>query len=84
MKAPRTLFTEHPASVNESYVEHMAASWSFAWHMLVGAAACFLHGLFPFFCGSKGSSTIRMLHERMVINRIRHDKRSHGASVNAS
>lgn len=84
MKTPLTLFTEHPASVHESYGEHMAASWSFAWRMLVGAGACFIHGLFPFLCVSKGSSTIRMLHDRMVINRIRHDKRAHGASVNAS
>ena len=84
MKSPRTWFTEHPASVHESYGQHMAASWSFAWRMLVGALACFVHGLFPFLCVSKGSATIRSLHERMVMNRIRHDKRVPGGSVGAS
>ena len=84
MKTPHTLFTEHPASVNESYGEHMRVSWSFAWRMLVGALACFVHGLFPFLCVSKGSSTIRTLHERMVSNRVRHGKPAHGASVGAS
>jgi hypothetical protein len=84
MKSLRTMFTAHPATVNERYGEHMAASWSFAWHMLVGALACFVHGLFPFLCVSKGSSTIRMLHERMVTHRIRHDKRVPGGSVRAS
>lgn len=84
MKSPRTLFTAHPASVHESYGEHMAVSWSFAWRMLVGALACFVHGLFPFLCVSKGSATIRTLHERMVTQRIRHDKRVPGGSVGAS
>lgn len=72
MKTPRALFTEHPASVHETYGQHMAQSWSFGWRMLVGALACFVHGLFPFLCLSKGSATIRELHDRMVTNRVRH------------
>lgn len=84
MKTPHTLFTAHPASVNESYGEHMMVSWSFAWRMLAGAMACFIHGLFPFLCVSKGSATIRTLHERMVTHRVRHDKPVQGASARAS
>lgn len=84
MKTPRTLFTAHPASVNETYGEHMVVSWSFAWRLLVGAAACFVHGLFPFLCVRTGSSTIRTLHERMVTHRVRHGERVPGESVGAS
>jgi Family of unknown function (DUF6356) len=84
MKSPTSLFTAHPASVNESYGEHMLVSWSFAWRMLVGACACFVHGLFPFLCVTRGSATIRTLHERMVTHRVRHDKAAPGASIRAS
>ena len=34
------------------------------------ALACFLHGLFPFLCLTRGSDTIRALHHRMVSHRV--------------
>ena len=43
----------------------------FASTMLAGAAACFLHGLFPFAFQKSGSRRIIALHERMVANRHR-------------
>lgn len=64
-------FTEHPASVNETYLEHLASASGFAFRMIVAGVACLLHGLFPFLFVTTGSSTIRELHERMVTNRIR-------------
>lgn len=64
-------FTEHPASVNESYAEHLAASWSFAFRLLGAGAACLMHGLFPFLFTTTGSRTITVLHDRMVANRCR-------------
>lgn len=64
-------FTAHPASVNESYLEHLASAWSFAFRMVGAGCACFLHGLFPFLFVTTGSSTIRELHERMVTHRAR-------------
>ena len=64
-------FTDHPASVGETYFEHMAqASW-FAGTMLVGAAACLVHAVLPFACQKSGSRRIGLLHERMVTNRHR-------------
>jgi len=68
---PLRAFTEHPASVNETYFEHLASAWSFSFRMLFAGVACFLHGLFPFLCVTTGSSTIRQLYERMVTNRMR-------------
>jgi len=71
MKSPIEAFTQHPASVNETYFEHLGSAWSFAFHMIGAGFACWLHGLFPFLFCTTGSSTIRELHERMVTNRIR-------------
>jgi hypothetical protein len=39
--------------------------------MFAGAAACFLHGLFPFACQKSGSRRIIALHQRMVADRHR-------------
>lgn len=64
-------FTDHPATVGESYFEHMQiASW-FALTMAIGAVACFIHALLPFLCETSGSRRIKLLHERMVTHRRR-------------
>lgn len=62
-------FTEHPASVGESYFEHLGSAWGFASTMAVAAMACLLHGLFPFAFQTSGSRRIRELHQRMVTHR---------------
>jgi hypothetical protein len=67
----RLSFTEHPASVGETYTEHMASAWSFSARMAVGALACFVHGLFPFLCTRTGSGIVNELHGRMILNRTR-------------
>jgi hypothetical protein len=67
----RLSFTEHPASVGETYGEHMVSAWSFAARMALGACACFLHGIFPFLCVTTGSGTIRELYGRMISHRVR-------------
>ena len=33
-------FTDHPASVNETYFQHMGQAFGFGSHMLVAAFAC--------------------------------------------
>lgn len=67
----RTLFTAHPASVGETYLEHMGVAFSFAAAMVGAGLACFVHGLLPFLFTSTGSRTIAALHERMVVSRRR-------------
>ena len=63
------LFTEHPASVGESYWAHLLrASW-FAGKMLLGAGACLVHAIFPFVFVKTGSQTITLLHTEMVTHR---------------
>jgi len=63
-------FTDHPASVDETYFQHMGSAFGFGGSMLLGAAACFVHGLFPWLCLKRGSDTIRALHGRMVTHRV--------------
>jgi hypothetical protein len=67
----RWSFSEHPASVGESYVEHLGTAWSFGSRMIVAGCACLTHGLFPFLFVKTGSLAIRELHDRMVVNRMR-------------
>jgi hypothetical protein len=64
-------FTAHPASVGESYLQHMGSAFYFARVMLVSAAAVFLHGLFPFLFTKSGREAVIQLHERMVTHRAR-------------
>ena len=63
------LFTEHPASVGETYWQHLLRACWFAGRMLLGAAACFVHALCPFLFVKTGSGIITQLHSAMVTHR---------------
>lgn len=63
-------FTEHPATVGETYAQHLRTAFGFSFAMIGGGLACFVHGVFPFLFTTTGSSTIRRLHERMVQHRV--------------
>ena len=73
-------FTEHPASVGESYFEHLGQAASFGSTMVLAGLACLVHGMFPFLFKDTGSRAIRTLHRRMVTHR---DRRSTTAPVAA-
>jgi hypothetical protein len=62
MKNP---FTDHPHTVNETFVEHFFVATGVGSKMIIGGIACFLHGFFPFAFKTTGSRTIRSLYERM-------------------
>ncbi|MCH9672858.1 MAG: hypothetical protein K0U93_15585 [Gammaproteobacteria bacterium] len=63
------LFTDHPATVGETYGQHMKHASQFGWAMFVASLACFVHAIFPWLCLTTGSDTVRRLHDRMVVNR---------------
>ena len=67
----RTLFTDHPESVGETYWQHLASAWGFSWRMMLAALACLVHALLPFVFEKTGSRAISGLHDRMVVNRQR-------------
>ena len=64
-------FTEHPASVGESYLQHMGMAFGFGAKMVFAGLACLAHAVFPFLFVRTGRECIEELHERMVTHRDR-------------
>jgi len=76
----RHLFKDHPASVGESYFEHMGVAFGFAARLLAAALACFVHGLLPFLFSKTGSSAVKRLHHEMITGRsAQHRSEGHDA-----
>jgi Family of unknown function (DUF6356) len=67
----RLSFTEHPASVGETYGEHLRSAWGFSVRMIGAGFACFVHGVLPFVFVTSGSSTVRRLYDGMIVHRVR-------------
>jgi hypothetical protein len=78
-----SLFTDHPASVGESYGEHMGTAFSFGVPMILAGFACLAHGFLPFLFKKTGSDTIRALHERMVTHRVKPHNTDRAAAYHA-
>ncbi len=70
----RSLFIEHPASVDETYFEHFVSALGFGTKMVMAGVACMVHGLLPAIFVSRGSDTICALHERMVVKRHKNSR----------
>jgi hypothetical protein len=62
-------FKDHPASVGESYTEHMGQAASFGFRLLFAGVACLVHAVLPFLCVKTGSRAIAELNERMILKR---------------
>jgi hypothetical protein len=77
----KRFFTEHPATVGETYGEHFAFAIAIGVHMVAGGLACMLHAILPEFCKTTGSRTIRELALRLVPGN--RDKRKAAASGDA-
>lgn len=63
------LFKNHPATVGETYFEHMGTAFTFAARLFGASIACFVHGLFPFLFTSTGSATVKRLYHGMIVAR---------------
>ena len=59
-------FTRHPATVGESYGEHLVFASGVGGRMVLAGIACMLHGLFPFLFARTGSRAIVALHEEII------------------
>ena len=64
-------FTEHPASVGETYGEHFVMASGFSLALLKAAFCCGVHAILPFAFEKTGSECITGLYDRMVTNRSR-------------
>ncbi|MHA1566121.1 MAG: DUF6356 family protein [Alphaproteobacteria bacterium] len=72
-KSLQKAFSDHPASVNETYSQHFCVASSFGWRMMFSGFACLIHGLLPFLFVTTGSRVIGQLHDEMVVNRVRRE-----------
>ena len=68
---PLRAFTEHPASVGESYFGHLLQASRFGLRMIGAGLACLAHGLFPFLCVTRGSDAMMALHAEMAARRAK-------------
>jgi hypothetical protein len=66
---PARAFTEHPASVGESYSRHCVCAFGFGARMVGAGIACMIHALLPFLFVRTASRAITELNERMIANR---------------
>lgn len=65
----RALFVDHPASVGESYAEHLRVATRFGWRLTRGGLGCMIHGALPFLFRTSGSDAVRELHAQLVAKR---------------
>ena len=66
------LFTDHPASVHETYFGHMAFAAWFASRLFMAAGAALIHAVLPFMFETTASRIVRELYER-TSNRKAHN-----------
>jgi len=59
------LFTSHPRSVEETYLEHMQFAGSFSLKLLAAGFAALVHAVLPFFFEKTASTMINDMHHRM-------------------
>jgi hypothetical protein len=71
----RHLFSEHPASVGESYRTHLLAASAFAFRLIAAGLACLVHAVLPFLFVRTGSDCVSRLHQEMLARRRTHDDR---------
>ncbi|MCH2189826.1 MAG: DUF6356 family protein [Gammaproteobacteria bacterium] len=71
----KSMFTDHPESVGEGYLEHFGVAMMFSLTMISAGILCFVHALLPFLFTETGSKTIEKLHANMIIKRTK--KRDH-------
>lgn len=66
------LFTDHPASVDETYLEHMRFAFGFSFWLAVAAGAAMLHAIVPAMCETTASRILRRLQDRIDARHATH------------
>jgi hypothetical protein len=59
------LFVTHPASVDETYLQHSQVALSFAGPLLLAAGAAIIHALVPGLCQRTAGNIVRGLNKRL-------------------
>ena len=58
-------FLSHPASVNESYFQHLRFACGFAFWLIVAGLAALVHAIIPALCETTASTILCKLTSRM-------------------
>jgi hypothetical protein len=59
-------FTEHPASVGETYGEHFKVATHFSLELAKASIAAALHAIYPCACTTRASDKVKSLHAEMT------------------
>lgn len=59
------MFTAHPETVGETYLDHMRFAGWFASRLLLAGGAALVHAFLPFLFESTASRIVRELHQRI-------------------
>ncbi|HRD69880.1 MAG TPA: DUF6356 family protein [Legionella sp.] len=76
------LFTQHPASVNQSYFSHLRFALIFGFQMIYGGIACMIHAIFPFLFQNTGSQTVIRLMQKYLIQHEMHNNQYERCMLN--
>lgn len=60
------LFTAHPRSIGETYLEHLLFASRFGFTMFRASLACFIHAVFPFVFERTGSNIMLGMAQRFI------------------
>jgi Family of unknown function (DUF6356) len=71
-------FTEHPASIGETYWQHFGVAFSFAFALFGAAFAALVHAFLPGCFEKTASLKITELHNRILHNRQKQNTNNHG------
>jgi hypothetical protein len=67
----KNIFTEHPHSINETYLQHMRFAAINGVKLILAGLAAIIHSIFPFLFTTKASkiamSFINILTDRLVV-----------------
>jgi hypothetical protein len=69
----KNLFTSHPASVGETYFEHLRVAAVFGVRLFIAGIACCIHAVLPWLFVTTGSRAVTRLHASMVLSRVRNE-----------
>lgn len=59
------IFLDHPATVNETYFQHMRFAFSFAFWLGTAALAALVHAVIPALCETTASRILKRLTARI-------------------
>ena len=69
MRNIKNLFCDHPATINETYVEHFVFAMKFGGMAILAGLAALAHAIFPFLFKSSASRIIKNMADTLASSR---------------